>query len=274
MIIWLASYPKSGNTWVRLFLSSYFLEKNKKFELNTIDNIKGFPNPKILQSLNVNTNNFIDIAENWIPMQEYLNLQNNKFILLKTHNALCTVNNNKFTNKENTSGVIHIIRDPRDVILSYADYLGHKDYNKTLKIILSNHGEYQDMGDYKYKKSIFGSWADHYKSWRDFKDVQRLLIKYEDLILKPNNTFEKIIIFLNKINGTSIDKNKIKSSVELTKFENLRIMEEKGDFFEKGKGKFFFREGVVGNWKKFLDKSISSEIEEKFKEEMRELNYI
>ena len=131
MIVWIASYPKSGNTWLRSFLSNYF-SGNSEFNFDQLDNIKRFPRKELYDQLKVNFNKFSEIVKNWINMQEFVNLKQ-EFTYLKTHNAMCTVNNHPFTNKENTAGFIYLVRDPRDVILSYSKHLNY-DLNKLTKI--------------------------------------------------------------------------------------------------------------------------------------------
>ena len=126
MIIWIASYPKSGNTWIRMFLRSYFSKHKKKFSLNLQGNsdfeTRNFPNIKALKEINVDYTKFENIVKNWIPLQDYINL-NNKINFMKTHNANLTINGYPFTNKSNTLGGIYVVRDPRDVALSYAHHL-------------------------------------------------------------------------------------------------------------------------------------------------------
>ena len=138
MIIWLASYPKSGNTWLRMFLKSYFQKPGTKFVLNkdVLDNFRshGFPDLEILKHLKINFKKFEEIARNWETMQDYINL-NNKTNFLKTHNSMCTVGPYKFTTHKNTKGGIYLIRDPRDVLISYSSHLG-KSYEDTFKIML------------------------------------------------------------------------------------------------------------------------------------------
>jgi len=100
MIIWLASYPKSGNTWVRLFLRSYLSRNKEEFNINQKPNdefkINRFPNNKMLKEMQIDSGNFFEIAKNWITVQEKINL-NNRLNILKTHNAMCTINKSKFT---------------------------------------------------------------------------------------------------------------------------------------------------------------------------------
>ena len=134
MIIWIASYPKSGNTWVRSFLTNYF-SGSSEFNFGQLDKIQRFPRKELYDQLKINYHNLSEIISNWIYMQEFINLKN-EFTYLKTHNAMCTVNNHPFTNKKNTAGFIYLVRDPRDVILSYSKHL-NLDLNETFEIGVS-----------------------------------------------------------------------------------------------------------------------------------------
>ena len=100
MIVWLASYPKSGNTWMWLFIKSYFNPPKKKFSLNYHKDdpvmLKPFPDEGMFDELKINYESFFDLSKNWINLQSLINL-NNKTNYLKTHNSMCTINNYKFT---------------------------------------------------------------------------------------------------------------------------------------------------------------------------------
>ena len=275
MIIWIASYPKSGNTWVRYFLKSYFEPTDQKLTLKTTkeDNFYSlyFPNLSLLKELNVEYMSFVNIVKNWVPMQDFVNL-NGKINYFKTHNAMCTINNYPFTNKENTLGGIYLVRDPRDVLISYSNHLGLNHKETLERMFDSNNGEYQ-TGD-NYSSAITGTWSDHYNSWKTYNSRKILIIKYEDLISDTLNTFSKIVNYLSEITEIKFDKDKIKYSIKKTSFESLSQLEKEEGFEEKGKGKSFFRKGKIGSWKDELCKELSREIEFKFKKEMSELNYI
>ena len=270
MIIWIASYPKSGNTWVRSFLSNYFT-KNESFNFSQLKKILKFPRRGLYKDLNINFKDFKNIAANWITMQEYINLQN-EIVYLKTHNAMVTINNSKFTDSKNTLGFIYLVRDPRDVLLSYSSHLDISA-EETFKLMEFDLSFEVSTYDQDFKDVILGSWASNYNSWKSFKSVTGLIIKYEDLITKTETSFFKIINYLNKINNLKIDTDKIKSCINNTSFNALKNLEADKGFSEKGKNTFF-RKGKIGDWKENLDPKIAKKIEAKFSKEMKELGYL
>ena len=117
MIIWLASYPKSGNTWIRSFLASLLFNKNNKADLDGISNIPQYPLRSHFKNLVNNIDDIKEISSNWVKSQSLIN-NDKKIKFFKTHHALCNYQGNNFTNLENTLGVIHIVRDPRNIISS------------------------------------------------------------------------------------------------------------------------------------------------------------
>ena len=277
MIIWLASYPKSGNTWLRMFLKSYFLKPGEKFGLENsrLDNFKsqGFPDQEILDHLSVDYNKFEEIVKNWEAMQDYINL-NNKTNYVKTHNAMVTVGSYKFTTTRNTKGGIYIVRDPRDVLVSLSHHMGI-DYEKTFEHLSSSYNfEYPSSGDKRYKKTLMGAWSDHYKSWKNFKSCKTLIVKYEDMVLDEYNTFKKIIKYLTEVDGAEYKEEKLIKALKQTQFDELQKMEKNEGFSEKGKGELFFRKGKIGEWKKDLSVNLIKKIEKMFSKEMVELGYL
>ena len=277
MIIWLASYPKSGNTWLRMFLKSYFLKSGEKFGLENsrLDNFKsqGFPDQEILDHLRIDYNKFEEIVKNWEAMQDYINL-NNKTNYIKTHNAMVTVGSYKFTTTRNTKGIIYIVRDPRDVLVSLSHHMGI-DYEKTFEHLSSSYNfEYPSSGDKRYKKTLMGAWSDHYKSWKNFKSCKTLIVKYEDMVLDEYNTFKKIIKYLTEVDGAEYKEEKLIKALKQTQFDELQKMEKNEGFSEKGKGELFFRKGKIGEWKKDLSVNLIKKIEKMFSREMIELGYL
>jgi hypothetical protein len=123
MIIWLASYPKSGNTFLRSLLTAYLFTKDGNFQLNSLDKITQFPDINVFEKFGIDTSNDEEIVKNYINVQQKINSNNAKTIrFLKTHTSFYDINGYKFTDLSNTLGVIYIVRDPRSVAKSYASH--------------------------------------------------------------------------------------------------------------------------------------------------------
>ena len=280
MIIWLASCPKSGNTWLRMFLRAYFLPEGNKFSINTKGNkdfeSSTFPNVKLLKSSKVDHSKFENIIKNWLSLQDYLNL-NGKINFLKTHNGNYTINNYPFTNSQNTIGGIYLVRDPRDVLLSFSNHLKLSHENVFEKMVSMDHFELDENDPNLkggYKRSLIGSWSNHYLSWKSYKGRELLFLKYEDLVKNPYENFHKVLTYLKNFVPLELDSEKIRSSIKITSFENLKKNEEDEGFIEQGMSREFFRKGIIGDWKSSLKPELLKKIENKFKKEMIELGYI
>ena len=278
MIIWLASYPKSGNTWLRLFLKAYIQNNNKNFNINNEINdtfkVDIFPNLKNFETLDIKCSGFQDVVENWIAIQELLNLKN-KLNFIKTHNALCTINNYKFTNKINTLGGVYIVRDPRDVAVSFGHHMG-KSFEEIIDQMINEKFMICESSFVKkgFNSTMLSTWSNHYNSWKNFDSKNILIIKYEDLIKDTFNEFLRLVKFLNRLCNLDIDKDRITKSIELTDFKKLQSLEINSGFDEKTKSKNFFRKGKIGSWKFELNRELSEKIERSFEKEMLSLGYI
>ena len=279
MIIWLASYPKSGNTWLRAFINKLFLQEN--FNLNSMGRlIPQFPKKNDYQGL-LNFSSLTEILKNSIRAQEILN-KNNKNRFLKTHSLLYNIGDDYFTNSKNTLGAIYIVRDPRNVFISANYHFSHKNFEETEKHFFD---EYHSIGDIFSKegedaalKVTIGTWQTHYNSWKRM-NKNFLLIKYEDLLINPKIEFLKIGNYLNNLFKTNFTTEQIIESMNCTKFENLKkeekiIMFSENPIVNRRQNKEFFRSGPNTNWRKKLPKKILVKIEKTFNKEMLELGYL
>jgi hypothetical protein len=280
MIIWLASYPKSGNTWIRSLLTSYFYTSKGTFNLKILDNIKQFSSKDYLSNNSNNKNYQKTISKNWIPVQKLINADN-KVHLLKTHNALCSINNNNFTDKENSLAAIYIVRDPRNIITSISNHYdldideSFKFLTNKKKIIfpVNNKNSTPDF-------NFLSDWSTHYNSWKSINFFPVKIVRYEDLLINTHKEFISILNFLSKFMNFKINEIKAKNSVISTSFENLKKIEKKDGFTESIKSKknnkkiMFFNLGQNNNWKRLLDIKIAKNIEGYFTKEMKELKYL
>ena len=286
MIIWLASYPKSGNTWLRFFIISLLLKDNNEISLKHLEGIKQFPTNyhyKNFKITRADLGNLNEVCKYWIDAQKFIN-SDKKIRFFKTHNALFKLDNNIFTNEENTLGVIHIVRDPRNVLTSVNNHFHHKTFEESKNFIMDDRKGIFNKSKIE-KENIFtlpqviGSWRTHYQSWKLIKK-NYLLVKYENLIDNPEFEFKKIANYLEPLLKVKFNNENILRAIKLSSFDRLKKIEEKEGFVESvknietGKKETFFNLGPKNDWKNILDKNISDEISKKFEPEMRELGYV
>ena len=281
MIIWIASYPKSGNTWVRSLLASYLYSNNGVFNFDLLKKIKQFPSKKSFEFFLKDFTDIKKISDYWIAAQERIRFFNKETIFLKTHSALCTLENNPFTNKRNTKAVIYIVRDPRNVITSLAHHYSLNidqafDFiNDKNRMLLKN--EY-GQGNFGIA-TVLGNWSEHYKSWKNINFAPILIVRYEDLINDVKKTFMSILNFLSNLTKIEIDEKKIINTIDSCRFDVLSNKEKNEGFIESvdhkvsGKKLKFFNLGKKNNWKNLLDPKIEEQIRFKFNKEMKELGY-
>ena len=279
MIIWIASYPKSGNTWVRSFLSAYYFSDDGKFNFELLKKIKQFPNKEFFD---IKLENVDDASKNWLIAQKKIK-KKKQTIFLKTHNIYGAYKGNSFTSEEFTAGAIYIVRDPRNVLTSLMNHysLNESEALKMINSIYRNLKDENDTDNYA-SYSFISSWANNYNSWKKSKNINTLFIKYEDLENDTYNTFTRIINFSNNLikKEKNIDDERFKSAIQTTNFDVLKKKEEIEGFHEAAysskekKIKTFFNLGNKNNYKNMLKKETLKAIEEIFEKEMIELGYL
>ena len=283
MIFWIASYPKSGNTWLRTLISAYYYSKDGIFNQNILKNIGQFPEKRHFVDFNYNPGNVTDTAKFWIKSQEKIN-KDKKIRFFKTHNTFGKVNNCDFTNKDNSAGCIYIVRDPRNVITSLENHY-EMNHEEALKWITNLNKYIYDVHKIKedgYSNFQFiSSWNMNYKSWNIQKKIPIKIIKYEDLLKETFFVFKGVIEFINKTLNIKekINNDKLKNSVNSTYFDTLKKEEKKSGFIEAVPSKKdgekipFFNLGPENDWKKILDVDRQKRLTDIFKEDLIDLGY-
>lgn len=276
MILWLASYPKSGNTWTRILISQ--LISNNNNELNFYKEskkINNYPEPKHFNKIVKDTSNREEIIKNWVYSQNILCLKNETKIL-KTHNILGSFGKFAFTNKEVTEGVIYVVRDPRNVVSSVQNHFSLKDTHDAKNFILDKN---KWIGEKNRVDTFISSWNYHYLSWKTFNKNYHL-IRYEDLVKNTKEEVIKLMEYLKKFFEINVKENDINKIINNASFKSLQNLEDKGEFNENTKNEAtgeknkFFRLGASNDWKKHLDKEVCKELEKRFGREMKELGYL
>ncbi len=278
MIFWIASYPKSGNTYLRSFLSSYYFSDEGNFEFNLLDNIKNFPG---IHYSNYKSNSKIEASQNWIANQNHF-FDKKKFNFIKTHNSMMNYEGNMFTSRDQTIGAIYIYRDPRNVITSFKNHY-QMDYEKAFDFMIDKKS-FIIQNSYDNDKSNFtflGSWNDHYKSWFNIKEFKIMLVKYEDLQDNKYEIFYDLINFINDLSEikAKVDEKKLMKSINSTNFSNMKNKEKNQGFSESVRSNItgekinFFNLGFNNRWKKILPDDIKFKIENHFEKDLKFLKY-
>ncbi len=283
MIFWIASYPKSGNTWVRSLICSYYYTNDGIFtDDKLLKNIGQFPEKKHFEKFDYNIAVPGDTTKFWIKAQESIN-QDRRFRFFKTHNFLGKINNTQFTNEENTLGAIYILRDPRNVITSVKNHF-EMTYEESLEFMLNerkftyDYFKKNDYGDFQF----LSSWEKNYQTWINNKMFPTLVIKYENLISQTFVELKKIVNFIDNLTKQKkdFDEKKAINVLSSTSFSNFKKFESTKGFSESLVSKTnerkipFFHLGPKNNWKQILDKDFQTKINRIFKKNLNDLEYL
>ena len=269
----MASYPKSGNTWLRAIIANLY-NFDKEFNLKTLKSIpllsikKNFDEFENKIYSDNNILHFDWVSQNIIECQKILNNKSNHLNIFKTH----SVRHKKFTNETVNAGFIYIVRDPRDIVVSFKNFSGKK-FDETINELLF---QKKLMINTNGAMELLSTWDLHVQSWLNYNTVPRLIIKYEDLKSNTKEIVLNIKDFLNKIYKLNIDlsDNQIDKIIENTNFNNLRKLENQYGFDEATKFSKFFRSGNSNQWKDVLSKKQLQLIENNLQTLMKYFNYI
>ena len=281
MIFWISSYPKSGNTWLRFLIASYYYTKEGFFDESILKYIDQFPQKKFFKGFDYDPKIPTDTTRFWIKAQEKIN-QDKKIRFFKTHNIYGSVNNFHFTNRENSIGCVYVVRDPRNVITSLKNFYEMND-NQAFKFITSKSQYIYDF--HKFVENgysdfqLISSWEANYESWKSQKRIPVKIIRYEDLLNQTYVVLNDVITFINKVTGVKekILKNKVKNAVSSTSFHKLKEKEKNEGFSEAPKSRAddskipFFNLGPKNDWKKILNDDLKIKLNEIFKKKLEEL---
>jgi sulfotransferase family protein len=271
-IVWLASYPKSGNTWVRSFLQNLIVNPSTSVHINELSqfaygdgqkywyeraaggSLEGM-SPEAVMALTPKAH---DLMTKSRPQS----------VFVKTHNSLSQNWGVPYITAEATVGAIHIVRNPLDVVISLAHHFG---FSIDEAIAFMNNPEAQTPEDEHKLSQFYGTWSDHTMSWQKFNPQYIHRVRYEDLLLKPGPSFSAIAKFL----GIKPPKNILNKAIKNASFKTLQAQEKKDGFLEKSdKAEMFFRSGKAGAWKTALSADQVKQLVEVHHDKMQEFGYL
>jgi len=279
-IIWISSYPKSGNTFLRILLSTYFFSFDGIFNQKFLDKIKEYPRDFFELALE---NSIEKELVSWDEKYRKISSNNYDYIFLKTHLANVKINNSSRLIKDNfTKCILYIYRDPRNIVTSLSEFFNIKIEQAIEYITKKNNIIFSDHKNLKLSKGFTPilDWESNFLSYEiDAKNIPTIFIKYENLVNNTQSEFVKILKFLKKFINFEINLEKIARILESTKFNNLINIEKNEGFREKTKMGVkmektqFFSKGISRNYRELLNFDEQRLITKAFKVTMERLEY-
>ncbi|HET6157569.1 MAG TPA: sulfotransferase domain-containing protein [Dongiaceae bacterium] len=270
-IIWIASYPKSGNTWMRAFLHNLLRNPDESYDINKITDF----------STSDSSINWYE-AQDKRPWQEWQPLDIARMrrgaqlaicawrkddTFVKTHNASVSYLGYPLIYQDLTAGAIYVVRNPLDVVVSLSHHYG-TDIDTTVNILADN-----SIGTKTNDKIIYEvhkSWSIHVDSWTSQQRPGLAIVRYEDMLKNPIKTFGGLTQFL----GLNPPRARLERAIEQSSFKALREQEDEKGFKEKSPhAQKFFRSGRAGQWRDLLTQSQIDRIAETNKEQMQRFGY-
>ena len=252
-LVWLASFPKSGNTWMRAFLHNLFRNDAHPANLNSLQGRIFQSDGALMWFQMLDKRPFEewtaeDVARMRPKVNELIARGQQGSVFCKTHNALMTVLEHPTINLGVTSGAVYIVRNPLDVASSFADFLG-VDLNRAIDLMATDNLESPHDPEANNIQLVLGSWTQHVESWTGRPNPRLHVVRYEDMLEHPLKVFEGTAQFL----GLKPSPQRLTRAMRNSSFKAMRSQEERHGFSERPKHQErFFRRGTAGQWKEEL----------------------
>ena len=271
-ILWLASYPKSGNTWVRAFLANLVANGSGPLPLAELSNYcKDEALPDLYTSIAGQPSTELDAAGLCaLRPQVHARIAASQpgTVLVKTHNLNGSFEGHALQNPDVSAGAVYVVRNPLDVAVSMTYHFG-LSLDEAIERLGSE--EIATQNDELFVTQILGSWSTHVASWTDTADPAILVVRYEDMLEKPIKAFGKIA----GVAGLGNDRKRLQRAIKYSSFQNLSRLERRDGFSEvSDKTKRFFRKGRTNQWREVLDRDQVSRIVDAHREQMARFKYI
>lgn len=253
-LVWLASYPRSGNTWFRALLTNFLGNGAEPARIDELIGDGAAERTAFDDWVGCDSGELTRAEIERLRPRVYLerSRQGAGLEFLKVHDACLRLpDGTALFPPEATHAAIYILRNPLDVCVSLARLSGHTDYDPTIRELADPAAASQDefATEASQLPQTFLSWSGHVTSWVDAPGLRVLVLRYEDLKRDPAGTFGSAVRFL----GYPDDAARVRRAVEFSAFAELRRQEEKGGFSERvPSAEKFFREGRAGGWREVL----------------------
>ncbi|TDR23251.1 sulfotransferase domain-containing protein [Marinicella litoralis] len=273
-ILWIASYPKSGNTWVRAFLHNYLDNKNTAVDINTlhrdfVDEVKAFRYQPFLTKGQSTTDLSIEEVCAIRPMvQAQMAAEAPATLFVKTHNFQGAYKGFPLHNWQVSSGAIYIVRNPLDVAVSLKHYFDYS-YDEAIAYMAADMAG--TPNEVENVPQVISSWSQHVASWTQEEGRNMLVLRYEDLLAHTQRSFRKVESLL----GLKKDVKRLAKAIRFSSFKQLKQQEQQTGFAEKHENAgHFFRKGHTEQWREELSDAQIRQIITDHKTQMQRFKYI
>ena len=274
-IIWLASYPKSGNTWFRVFLTNLLYESDKPANINDLAETSISSSRKIFDEYTGLSSSDLTFDEIDRMRPDVYRMQSEELeglLFKKAHDKYYYVDNQPIFPPDISKRAIYFVRNPLDVLVSFA-YHSAKPVSKMIESLNNTDYAFCDKNDklQNQLRQLLGSWSDHVKSWTEQIEIPVHVVRYEDMINDTLKYFKSAVEFI----GLEKSEDQVKQALGKSDFSVLSAQELKEGFREKMiKSKSFFRKGQIGDWKNHLSEKEAGLIIDQHKETMLKFGYL
>jgi hypothetical protein len=271
-IVWLASYPKSGNTWFRAFLSNLNHGGDQPVDINAFDYTNFASRTAFERVLGWESSDLTlaELEEARIPVQEAYGREGTA--VFKVHEAFTDPRTGSLQfSREATRGALYFIRNPLDVAVSFSYHRG-KDLDNTIARManpVAVMAASKDGLDLQLPQPL-GTWSYHVLSWVDRSAVPVQVMRYEDMLARPQEVFSAACRFA----GFPHDSERVARALRHSSFEVLQQQEAAQGFRESAGGRAFFRKGQAGTWREVLSEEQVSAIVREHGEVMWRFGYL
>lgn len=270
-IIWLASYPKSGNTWTRAFLHNLLMDREQPADINELNKFclgedkaeyYNHFDPRHLSTLTEK-----EVAELRPKVHDLLTKAHPDSVFVKTHNFLGQCEGVPLVTMECTAGAIYIVRNPLDVAISYARHFGISTDEGIEHLANPVMGSpTTDM----VARQVYGSWSMNVKSWTQHTFPSLHVVRYEDMCDRPFKTFGDLGRFL----GLNPPRERLQRAIRNCSFKVLQRQERTHGFVERTAHTRFFHSGKSGTWRNVLSEDQIKRIVSDHREQMKRFKYL
>jgi Sulfotransferase domain len=271
-ILWLASYPRSGNTWLRAFLHNYLRNSAEPYDINRLRDLTTIDSDarwyQTLDSRPCNSLTKEEVAMLRPKVHEAITRSRADTVFVKTHNALVIDRGTPMITPEFTAGAIYVVRDPLDVAVSYASHFGVPLDDAVAA--MNRPGNQSKSNEPNFAYEFHGSWSENVASWteRDEKGIH--VVRYEDLQSAGEATFGGIVAFL----GLPVGRERLQRAIRNCDFAVLQAQEQQAGFRERSrKSDAFFRSGRSGDGARRLTPEQIASLRQAHEGQMRRFGY-